>query len=201
MSDDKYLTRQTLIMRACNPGDENAWEEFVSFYQKFIYHILHKMNISANDFDDMVQVILLTLWKGLPSYKKDESKFRTWLSRVTRNTVLNYLDKLQRQEKRQEQMGDLQELLHQLNSYSQAELESMIENEWQSYVTTIALENIKKLFSGAAVEAFMMSQQGVSGDKIAETLKVKKESVYVLVSRVKSKFLEELRRIVHELEL
>jgi RNA polymerase sigma factor (sigma-70 family) len=201
MTDDKYLTRQTLIMRACNQDDERAWEEFVEFYQRFIYHILHKMNISLNDFEDLVQVVLLQLWKGLSTYRAEESKFRTWLSRVTRNTVLSYLDKMQRQAKRQEQMGDLQEALHHLNSYSQAELEKMIESEWQAYVTTMALDNIKPLFSGMAIEAFLLNQKGKSGDEIAVVLDLKKESVYVLVSRVKSKFVDEMRRLISELEL
>ncbi|MCH2209045.1 MAG: RNA polymerase sigma factor [Lentisphaerales bacterium] len=201
MTDDKYLTRQTLIMRACNQDDESAWEEFVEFYQKFIYHILHKMNISLNDFEDLVQVVLLQLWKGLSTYRAEESKFRTWLSRVTRNTVLSYLDKMQRQVKRQEQMGDLQEALHHLNSYSQAELEKMIESEWQAYVTTMALENIRPLFSGMAIEAFLLNQKGKSGEEIAKALDLKKESVYVLVSRVKNKFVDEMRSLIRELEL
>ena len=159
MTDDKYLTRQTLIMRACNQDDESAWEEFVEFYQKFIYHILHKMNISLNDFEDLVQVVLLQLWKGLSTYRAEESKFRTWLSRVTRNTVLSYLDKMQRQVKRQEQMGDLQEALHHLNSYSQAELEKMIESEWQAYVTTAGFGEYKTFIFGYGHEAFAESKR------------------------------------------
>jgi RNA polymerase sigma-70 factor (ECF subfamily) len=200
-SDDKYLTSQTLLMRAKNPDDHQAWEDFVAFYQRFIYHILHKMNISLNDFDDLVQVVLLRLWESLKNYEKMDCKFRSWLSQVTRNTVLNYLDKQQRQVKRQSQMGEYQDMQLKLNSYGDGELERLIENEWRAYVSTMALENIRKLFSGVAVEAFLLSQKEVSGDDIARELGIKKDSAYVLISRVKSKFIAEMKRLIHEMEV
>ena len=31
MANEKYITRQTLLMRAQDPQDNNAWEEFVAF--------------------------------------------------------------------------------------------------------------------------------------------------------------------------
>ena len=201
MSEDRYVTSQTLLMRAKNPDDHQAWNDFVDFYKRFIYHILHKMSINFNDFDDLVQVVLLRLWESLKNYEKQDCKFRSWLSQVTRNTVLNYLDKQQRQNKRQEQMGELQDMQLKLNSYGNGELERMIENEWRAYVSTMALENIKKLFSGVAVEAFLMSQKEVPGDKIAEELGIKKESAYVLISRVKSKFVAEMKRLIYEMEV
>ncbi|EDM26856.1 probable RNA polymerase sigma-H factor [Lentisphaera araneosa HTCC2155] len=201
MSEDRYVTSQTLLMRAKNPDDHQAWNDFVDFYKRFIYHILHKMSINFNDFDDLVQVVLLRLWESLKNYEKQDCKFRSWLSQVTRNTVLNYLDKQQRQNKRQEQMGELQDMQLKLNSYGDGELERMIENEWRAYVSTMALENIKKLFSGVAVEAFLMSQKEVPGDKIGEELGIKKESAYVLISRVKSKFVAEMKRLIHEMEI
>ncbi len=200
-NSDKYVTRLTLLARAKNPEDHQAWEEFVSFYQRFIYHILHKMSIDLNDFDDLVQVVLLRLWEGLASYDKQDCKFRSWLSCVTRNTVLNYLDKQQRQQNRQVQMGDCQEMHIFLNGLSDTELDKMIEHEWRAYISTLALEKLKKLFSGVAIDAFLLSQAEVSTEDIAEKLGIKKASVYVLTSRVRSKFVDEMRRLVRELEL
>ena len=90
MVNDKYITRQTLLVRARDPENGDAWEEFIKFYKPFICQILHKMNININDFDDLVQEVLLKLWKGLGKYDNDKAKFRTWLSYVTRNTVISF---------------------------------------------------------------------------------------------------------------
>ena len=197
---DKYVTRQTLLMRAKNQDDNEAWEEFISFYERFIYHILHKMNIHTNDFDDLVQVVLIDIWKGLASYTVENCKFRTWLSKVTRNTVLTYLTRKQRLQTRQEQMGEHQAMTTHLNSLSDTDLEAIIEEEWRVYIMDLALERIRNLFSGQAVDAFLMSRNDKSAEEISKALGVKKESVYVLISRVKSKFVEEMRRLLKELE-
>ena len=90
MTDDSQ-TRQTLLIRARNQNDHQAWEEFVDVYKRFIYHILHRMTIHENDFDDLVQEVLLRLWKKLASYKSEVGRFRSWLARVIRNLVLDYL--------------------------------------------------------------------------------------------------------------
>lgn len=199
MSEDKYLTRQTLLQRA-QKQDEKAWEEFIILYKDFIYHILHKMNIQSIDFDDLAQDVLLKLWKGLGSYDKDKSKFRTWLSHVTRNTVLSYF----RSKKCRPQGVDLESEATAVNKYfyelSDNQLEEMFEKEWQAYVCSIAFENIQKLFSGQAVEAFSMSQKEIPTDEICQKLGLKKESLYVLVSRVKSKYVNEIRRLIREME-
>ncbi len=200
MTKKSYLTRQTLIQRARDPQDEAAWEEFISLYKNFIYHLLHKMNINANDFDDMVQLVLMKLWEGLKNYDSSRGKFRSWLGRLTKNAVINYLDKQMRQNHRKEEIRNTQELEFQIKNYQGGELEQLIEDEWQAYVTSIAFDNIKELFSGMAIEAFLLSQQGVTAVQIAVRLDLKKESVYVLVSRVKSKFIDEMRRLIRELE-
>ena len=41
MSD--YQTRQTLLQRISSGGDEQSWEEFVHYYQTFIYIVCKKI--------------------------------------------------------------------------------------------------------------------------------------------------------------
>ena len=93
------------------------------------------MNIQSIDFEDLVQDVLLKLWKGLDSYDKEKSKFRTWLSHVTRNTVLSYF----RTKKRRPQGVDLESEESAVNKYfselSDNQLEEMFEKE------SCALEN------------------------------------------------------------
>jgi len=197
---DKYVTSMTLLMRAQDPDDADAWTEFVEFYQRFIYHILHKMNINVNDFDDLVQDVLLKLWKGLPGFDKKKSKFRTWISHVTRNTVVSYF---RSKSARPDLVGietDCLEAISYMSSFSESELEDLFENEWRAYLCSIAFENIKKLFTGNAINAFEMSQDGLSPQEIGDKLGLTKESVSVLTSRVRSKFAAEIKKLITNLE-
>ena len=195
MSEDAK-TRQTLLMRAKNPDDHQAWEEFIEVYKRFIYHILHRMNIHENDFDDLVQEILLRLWKKLGSYNPEEGRFRSWLARVIRNLVLDYLDSADRRNRKH----DLMEKEAYLYTASQSEQEKMIKKEWKLYLSKIALENMRKVFSGHAVDVLALSIKGVSNDDISKQLNIKPASVRVLKSRVNSRFLEEVKRLIRELE-
>ena len=62
---EEWKTRQSLLIRAKDPTDEEAWAEFVKYYEKFIFHLLHRLNINADDFNDLVQEVLIKLWKSL----------------------------------------------------------------------------------------------------------------------------------------
>ena len=57
-----WNTQQTLIQRAQNPEDEQAWDDFVSYYESFIKMVLFKSNISLNDTDDLIQAILIRIY-------------------------------------------------------------------------------------------------------------------------------------------
>ena len=90
--NENWNTQQTLIQRAQNQDDHQAWDDFVSYYESFIKMVLRKAKISLNDEDDLVQKVLLRIWKGLPNYAKEKARFRTWLSTIIRNTVITHIN-------------------------------------------------------------------------------------------------------------
>ena len=194
MNED-WKTRQTLLQRASDPEDHDAWEEFVGYYKNFIQMILYKMNLSASQQDDLTQDILIKLWKKLESYSAEKAAFRTWLSAVIRNTVLKFYEASGRRIVREDKS-----FLEFLEHSSESDVERLIEDEWKSYLTKVALQNIKGIFSGKAVDAFEMTLEEVPVEEICQKLDLKKESLYVLRNRVKSRFIEEVRHLSKELQ-
>ena len=97
---DEWITRATLLQRAKDPDNQAAWEELVTYYKGFILIVVRHMNISENDCDDLVQEVLIKIWRNLSKFEidSDRAKFRTWLSTIIRNTVLNYIDKNDKRE-------------------------------------------------------------------------------------------------------
>ena len=63
-----------------------------------------------------------------------------------------------------------------------------------------ALKRLEELFTGNAVQAFKMKQEGKTVDDIAEKLELTTPSTHVLISRVKSKFTAELKKLITEFE-
>ena len=186
-----------MILRARNGDDSQAWEEFVQYYERFIFHVLHRMNVSASDFDDLVQNVLLKLWRSIASYNPGKARFRTWLGVVVRNAVYDQFAETQRRRKLLQQ--EL-EFLQMLEEEPASEIEHLIEQEWAEYVTSLAMERIQKLFSDEAVKSFTMSLDGTSAKEIAEELNLSPDSVYTLKSRVKARFIKEIKAVIDELE-
>ena len=156
--------------------------------------------MNLNDFDDLVQEVLLNLWRKLEKYDKEKSKFRTWLSHVTRNTAISYLRSAKTRPEQMSMESDFIDMQNHLRSISDSELETMFEKEWRSYICAKALENMRQIFSGQAVDAFDLTQKEMSAAAIGEQLGLTKDSVYVLVSRVRAKYVKELKRLITEME-
>ena len=192
---DNWHTRQTLLMRAKNPDDQGAWEEFVSYYKNFLKVVIYKINPSTSLSEDFLQAVLLEIWRSLPRFEVDaeRAKFRTWLSVLVRNTVLNQIKKEQKQNKIR------QELEPQVEP-NQAELDQMVQKEWELHISRLALENISQRFTGKAMDVFKLSLKGNTIDQICDELKITPESAYTLKNRVKKYLVREIKRLRTELE-
>lgn len=199
-TDDQYRTRATLIQRVQNQQDEQSWEEFISVYRRYIYAIIRSMNISEHDTEDILQQVLINLWKSLPKMKYDKiHRFRSWLSTVTKNCVTDFIRKRSREANRLEKVGK-DETMNYLKAIRLPEIDTIMEHEWEIHLTNLALENITPLFTGKAVEAFRLTLQGKEVEEIARTLDIKENSVYRLKNRVKERLIEEIRHLREELE-
>jgi RNA polymerase sigma factor (sigma-70 family) len=76
-----------LVRRARNGGRE-ALEELILRHQAWIYNIALRMVFQPEDAEEVTQEVLIKAITRLDSFK-GESKFRTWLYRITANHVLN----------------------------------------------------------------------------------------------------------------
>jgi RNA polymerase sigma-70 factor (ECF subfamily) len=194
---DEWVTRKSLLLRVRDSDDEQAWTDFVAFYENFIYHILYCLNINTTDADDLVQDILLKLWKNLKTYDPEKGRFRIWLNRVVRNAAYNFFDTVKRQRQLLESEQQFAEILQTMSS---DDMENLIQAEWSNYITSYALNRLKDIFSGQAINVFSMSLDGLSADDIAKELNLTRDSVYTLKNRVKARFIKEVHALVREFE-
>jgi RNA polymerase sigma-70 factor (ECF subfamily) len=198
VNPDLLPTRYSLIERARSHNDSKTWEDLLDYYESFIRKILLRMGFRGMDLEDVRQQVSLKLWQGLKSYQRDagRARFRNWLSTLIRNSAINWIN-AQRQVGREStlQSDDLERI-----ATEGPEIEQLIEQEWQRHVVTLAVENLKQVFSGKALEVFALSLEGESVDSIAATLDLRKESVYVLRTRVKARVRQEIARLQLELE-
>jgi RNA polymerase sigma factor (sigma-70 family) len=198
--DDQYQTRATLIQRVQNQQDEKSWEEFIHVYRRYIYAIIRSMNISEHDTEDILQQVLINLWKSLPKMDYEKiNRFRSWLSTVTKNCVTDFIRKRTREANRLEKVSKDDTLTY-LKAIRLPEIDNIMEHEWEIHLTNLALENITPLFTGKAIDAFRMTLEGKSVEEIAKELDLKDNSVYRLKNRVKERLILEIKHLREELE-
>jgi RNA polymerase sigma factor (sigma-70 family) len=97
-------TRSSLLIRVRDTTDAIGWREFVELNEPLIQAYVRKMGVPGYDVDDAVQDILVRLLKTLPEFQLDREKarFRTWLWKVTRSTLVN---RARRQDRRVQAEG------------------------------------------------------------------------------------------------
>ena len=190
-------TRQTLIERIRDQHNELAWEEFVSTYESYIYAIIRRMGISAEDSKDIHQDVVLSLLKKLPEYRKNpNTRFRGWLSTVTSNAVKYFIRSSVNKSKK---LDRFENILKDLED-SSTEIESIAEEEWELFIAEKALNNVKEAFSGRGIEVFQLSLKGHSVEEIASSVRIEESYVYQLRARVKKSLTKEIARLKEQLD-
>jgi RNA polymerase sigma factor (sigma-70 family) len=185
-----FLTRKTLLMRAQNESDNIAWEDFTFYYADFISIVLRKFLLNEEDKADLQQEILLSLWKNLKKYDPEKAKFRTWLSSIIKNAAINRINKHKLKHKLNNP-----EVKEYLMPDKDSELELEIQKEWEAYVSTLAFERIKHLFSEKALKSFTLFLDKMSPEQIAKQLEISRDSVYKMRARVVKRLQDEIKII------
>ena len=191
---ENWNTRKSLLLRASNPDDHKAFEEFAYYYKNFIQMVLRRLGVDSDQLNDLQQELLIKLWKDLSKFDIDHkrSNFRGWLSVIIRHEVYAFFRKRKKENELQNSMLT--------DSMAESDVDKIIEDEWKAYITTLAVEKMKAHFDGNAMQIFELVLEGQTILEIAEKLSLKENSVYVIRSRVKARFQNEIRRIRSLLE-
>ena len=81
------IDEKTLVERA-RKEDVSAFRQLVERYQKQIYHVSLDFTGNHHDAEDVVQDVLIKAYRSLGTFRGD-SRFSTWIHRITINTCLD----------------------------------------------------------------------------------------------------------------
>ena len=81
-----HSTPATLLQRLRQPGDVDAWLQFVHLYTPLLYQWTRRLGLQSADAADLVQEVFLNLCRALPQFEYDRRRsFRAWLFTLMRN--------------------------------------------------------------------------------------------------------------------
>ncbi len=194
---DTYLTRKTLLMRLKSSKDEQAWEEFVFFYQNFIYSIIIRMGVGEADRDDLSQKVMLKIWKSMNQFNHNQKRghFRSWVHAITKNTVLTYMEHNKHISKKQDALR-----VDSDGQFYSPEVDRLINEEWEKHISALAFDNISNKVSSQAMNAFLAGLRNEPVSETAERLGLGENTVYIYRLRVKKKIIAEINNLREMLE-
>jgi RNA polymerase sigma-70 factor (ECF subfamily) len=84
------LNTETSLVERCLTGDQNAWEELVRVHTKRVYAIAYRFTNKESEAQDLTQEVFLRVFKTLASFRAGEGSFTVWLTRLTRNLLVDH---------------------------------------------------------------------------------------------------------------
>ncbi|MFK8110927.1 MAG: RNA polymerase sigma factor [Rubripirellula sp.] len=190
-------TRDSLLVRVCDPQDRDAWEQFSAIYRPLVYRLARGRGLQDADAQDLAQKVLMSVADSIPDWnRRDEgSRFQHWLRRVAKNAAINALS---RQPKDRAGGGTTAtELLRQHVAGEQPSIDREIELEYRRQLFRRAAEIVRSRAEESTWLAFSMTI--IDGQSIATTaqqLRVSESVVYAARSRI----MRRLQNVIRELE-
>lgn len=97
--------RERMLIRRLRDRDERAFREMVDEYRDRVYGLTLRMLGNQEEAEDLAQEVFITVFKSIESFRGD-SKFSTWLYRITANHCKNRIKYLARRHDRKKSEFD-----------------------------------------------------------------------------------------------
>jgi len=184
------LNQPELIVQL-QQGDEQAFTKLVDEWQDMVYNTALGIVQHADDADDITQEVFIQVYRSVSSFKGD-SKFSTWLYRITLGKALDH----EKKKKRKKRFGFVQGLF----GADEAEQVHAVEFEHPG-VQMEKKERANELFNALKQlpdkqrMAFTLHKlEGQSYQDIAEIMNTTLYAVESLMSRAKTNLRKELKK-------
>src|SRR5580698_10873079 len=85
-----HLDADTQLVERCLSGEEAAWEDLVRVHTRRVYAICYRFTGSEHEAQDLTQEVFLRVFRSLKSFRSGEGSFTVWLSRLSRNLLIDH---------------------------------------------------------------------------------------------------------------
>jgi RNA polymerase sigma-70 factor (ECF subfamily) len=83
------LDADSILVERCLEGDQGSWEDLVKAHTRRVYAICYRFVGKDEEAQDLTQEVFLRIFKTLRSFRAGEGSFAVWLTRLTRNLLID----------------------------------------------------------------------------------------------------------------
>ncbi len=176
--------KETTVRDAAN-GDERAFQEIYLHFSTFVFSISVRMMRNHTDAEEVTQEVFVQVYKSLKKFRF-QSSLKTWVYRITVNTVINYCKKYNKERSRTEGYDET------MNVQGVApEMEQKSYKEEQEFKVKKILE---LLSSDQRAIVILREIEGMDYREIAETLDINLNTVRSRLKRAREKMMQYVKK-------
>jgi RNA polymerase sigma-70 factor (ECF subfamily) len=186
-------TRASVIDGVCRHEPER-WREFDAIYRPILFAFLRKLGVEPGEASEVAQDILVKLLDTIQTYDRSKCRFRTWLFRVTRNTLI---DRARRKASYKKALDGWAAQVLRASESESVQMEIDLLRIHREKILGHALKVVRARVSSKAWVCF--EQRLLSGRpaaEIARDLQIEPNNVYVNACRV----LKQVRSVCEEFD-
>ncbi|HYG33431.1 MAG TPA: sigma-70 family RNA polymerase sigma factor [Clostridia bacterium] len=182
--EDFIPTRQSLLSRLKDLGDQESWRVFFETYWKLIYKRAIRAGLTNAEAEDVVQETVISISKGIHKFEYDPAKgsFKNYLMRLTTWRIAGQFRKrlpVQTVD-RQTDTGTSIGSVDKFEDVADPALEALWDREWEENILEAAVQKAKRQVDPKLYQAFdLYVHHQWPASKVATDLKISRAKVYL----------------------
>ena len=190
-------TRQTLLKRIKNAGDDTGWREFFDTYWRLIHNVALKAGLTETEAQDVVQETVMAVAKKMPTFKYEPGRdsFRGWLVQLTRWKIADQFRK-RLPVANPETTTSGTRAIERVADPAGSGFDAIWQDEWQRHIVAGALRAVKARVSTKQFQIYHLHVvQDWPVEKVCRRLSVNAGQVYLAKHRIAGLMKREVRRL------
>ena len=187
---ERSLDPDHSLISRCLSGDETAWEELVRLHSRQVYGLCFRFTGSGAEAQDLTQEVYLRVFKTLRTFRAAEGSFGTWLTRVTRNLLIDHYRRT-RQERATDSIEDQLPMMEESGPTASMRPDRMVAGREASEILQATLQKLSPDLREAVI---LRDLQEMEYREIAQVLAIPEGTVKSRINRGRVELARLLRK-------
>lgn len=202
---DYIHTRQSLLSRIKDWGDERSWRDFFETYWRLIYNVAVKAGLSETEAEDVLQETVMEVAGKIGDFKYNpqRGRFKGWLLQITRWRIADQFRRRQRARGRiQEASPMLTDLVEAIpDPAAEARFTEIWDEEWQNNLLETAMDRVRQRVAPRTFQMFELSNvKQWPTEQVVRALGVSRAQLYLAKHRVAAALKAEIKTLKETME-
>ncbi len=200
-------TRNSLLSRLRDWGDQESWRAFFDTYGRFLRSIAIRSGLSDEDARDVVQETVIAVAKGLREGRfrsRVGGSFKAWLQLIVRRRVSDHLRRAKTRPPAQARLDDdtaSTALVERIPDPASQVVDEIWDEEWARNIAHAAMDQVKGRVGARQFQMFdLYVLKAWPVRDVANTLHVNSAQVYLAKHRLTRMIRQETEKLRRQME-